>query len=144
MASLTQPRMRLETTLKSISLPLAAGATAWANGIACADTGANVVKPGAAGNANLRKIGEFEESVNNSAGTGTVMVLVNLDHELVGRWYDNATGANAATLSNLFAPVYIQDDHTVTTSASGNSEAGRVWGVDAIKGVLVVSDPETL
>jgi hypothetical protein len=33
----------------------------------------------------------------------------------------------------------MQDDHTVTLSNSGTSKAGRVWGVDAVKGVLVES-----
>lgn len=144
MGALTQARTSKAKTLGTVSLPLGAGLKAFQGGIACADTSAAVVKPGASGNANLLKIGEFAESVDNSAGTGTAQVNVRLDHELDGRWYDNATGGNAVTASNLFADCYILDDHTVTTSSSGNSKAGRVWGVDTIKGVLVVSQPDNI
>lgn len=144
MAALTQARMQRETTLKKVALPLVAGAKAFQGGMACIDTSAAVVRPGVAGNANLVKVGEFNESVDNSAGTGTTLVMVNLDREIIGRWYDNATGGNAATSSNLFQDVYVLDDHTITTSSSGNSKAGRMWGLDAVKGVLVVSLPDSI
>ena len=137
MAALTQARMSITQPLKNIPLPLAAGQTVWMNGIACGDTSAGTVKKGASGNANLLRIGEFMQNLDNSAGTGTIQVMVSLDKEIVVRWYDNATGANAVTSANLFADVYMLDDHTVTTASSGNSKAGRVWGVDAIKGVAV-------
>ena len=137
MAALTQARMPIETRLNTVALPLAASATAWQGGMACADTSAGTVKPGAASNANLLRIGLFAESIDNSASTATTQILVKLDHEVVVQWFDNATGGNAVTSSNLFADVYILDDHTVTTSSSGNSKAGRVWAVDSVKGVAV-------
>jgi hypothetical protein len=139
MASLTQPRLPKETRYKNIALPLGAGLTAWQGGIACLDTAANVCKPGASGNANLIKVGEFLESNNNSAGTGSSYVMVSLDVEIVLKWYDNATGAGNVTSSYLFDDVYVNDDHSVTTTSSGNSEAGRVWALDPIYGVAVQS-----
>jgi hypothetical protein len=126
-----------EDTLKTLALPLAASQKVFQGGIACADTSTNTVKKGASGNSNLKKIGEFAENADNSSGTGSLNVLVNLDHEIVVRWYDNATGGNAITISNFFADVYVLDDHTVTTSSGSNSKAGRVWAVDTIKGVAV-------
>lgn len=137
MAALTQARMGISFTMKNVSLPLAAGEVVFQGGMACVDTSDNVVKEGVAGNANLIRIGEFLENVDNAASTVTADVMVSLDYELRGRWLDSDTGANAVTSANLFEEVYILDDHTVTTSASGNSKAGRVWAVDAVKGVAV-------
>lgn len=139
MSALTQARMPIETRYKSLALPLASGAgmKAWVGGIACLDTVANVAKPGASGNANLVKVGEWMENVDNSGGSAPTQVLVSLDHEVVVRWYDNATGGAAVTTSNLFATAYMLDDHTVTSSSSGNSAIGRVWALDPIKGVAV-------
>lgn len=140
MGALTQARVQREFRSKHLPLPLASGSgmTAFRNGIACIDTSSHTAKPGAAGNANLVPVGEWDQDVDNSAGTASVYVVVNLDKELVARWYDTVTGANAVTAANsLFDEVYIFDDHTVTTASSGNSVAGRVWGVDSIKGVLI-------
>lgn len=137
MAALTAKRMTRFDTLKTVSLPLATQAV-FQGGIACYDTAAlGSVKKGVAGTATLVKIGEFAESADNSGGNSP-RVLVKLDREIFAEWYDNSTGANAATLAaNLFGLVYIADDHTVTTASSGNSVAGRVWDVDSLKGVLV-------
>lgn len=62
--------------------------------------------------------------------------MVNLDREVVARWYDNDTGT-AVVAANVGSDCYILDDHTVTGSSTGNSVAGRVWQVDSVKGVLV-------
>lgn len=139
MAALTQARMPLETRVKNISLPFASGSgqTAYVGGMACLDNSAHLVKVGAASNANLLKVGEFLENVDNSTGAASTTVMVSLDREIVLRWYDSATAGNAVTASNLFTNVYILDDHTVTTSSSGNSVAGRVWVVDSVKGIGV-------
>lgn len=139
MAALTQARMTRETRAKHMSLPLAAGQKVWQGGIACWDTSTGTVKKGAA-STTLVKIGQFDDSIDNSAGTGSVFINVNLDRELVAQWYDNATGANAVAAANQGSDVYIQDDHTVTTASAGNSKAGRVWAVDTVKGVLVQND----
>ncbi|SRR5216684_1629859 len=137
MAALTTKRQTRETRAKHIPLPLAAGQTVYQGGIACGDTSTGTVKKGASGSTTLLRIGEFDENLDNSVPTTTTNVLVNLDHEIVIRWYDNATGANAVAASTLFNDVYILDDHTVTTASSGNSKAGRVWMVDSTNGVGV-------
>lgn len=140
MAALTGPRAARYTTIKSAQFPLGAGLKAYQGGRAYADSSANCVKPGVSGNANLNPIGIFPQTVDNSAGTGTLLCQVDLDKEILIQWLDNATGSNAVTLaSNLFQDVYCLDDHTVTTSSSGNSKAGRVWAVDSVKGVGVQS-----
>lgn len=141
MAALTQAFMGRELRLNSVALPLAGSQSVFQGGMACADTATGTVKKGAAANANLIAIGEFGQTFDNSASTATVQVLVILNKEIVCRWYDNATGANAVLSTDLFSTaVYILDDHTVTKASSGNSAAGRVWAVDSVKGVAVSSN----
>ncbi len=135
MSALNQARTPIELRLKIYPLPLAAGLVAYQGGMACIDISAGTVKPGVAGNANLVRVGEFEESVDNSAGTGTAYVMVNLDKEIVCKWYENSTGGGAIT--TLFGSAYIADDHTVTGTSGSNSVAGRVWATDTVKGVAV-------
>lgn len=145
MGALTDKRMTRFDALDTIALPLKAGQKAFQGAIALADTaGAQVVIGGTAGGSNLLKIGEFAETCDNSAGTGTMTCLVRLDHELFGQWYDNATGSGNITAANLFADAYVLDDHTVTTTVGSNAKAGRIWGVDSVKGVLVVSQPDLI
>lgn len=134
MAALTQARMGITTTWKNIPLPLDAGEVAYLGGIACIDTSAGVCVPGQSGTS-LVKVGEFLETLDNSDSTVTNFVMVSLDHEIVTRWYDNATGGAAVT--DLFSSCYILDDHTVTSTSGGNSVCGRVWALDPVKGVCV-------
>ncbi len=135
MSALTQARSDVVVRFKSVPLPLAAALTAYTGGMACIDIVAGSCKPGVAANANLVRVGSFAESIDNSAGTGTAAVMVKLDKELVGQWYENATGA--AAVVTLFTNAYILDDHTVTVTSGSNSIAGRVWAIDTVKGVLV-------
>jgi hypothetical protein len=134
-AALTQARMPEELRFKSIALPLSASTTAYQGGMACIDSSAGEVTPGAAGNSGLTRIGNFAETCDNSDGTGTAMVVVTLDKEVVCQWYDNATGANA--VDTLFTTAYCLNDQTVTKASSSNSAAGRVWAIDSVKGVAV-------
>ena len=138
MSALTQARFGQFSTYDVVPLPLASGEKVFRNGIACIDTSAHLAKNGASGNANLIPVGEWLDSYDNSAGTGTVQVMCRLYQEITVRWYASDTGGNAVTSSNLYSDVYILDDQTVTTSSSGNSKAGKVWAVDAVKGVGVV------
>lgn len=137
MAALTQARMAREKRMKNIALPLAAGAKAFAGGIACGDTSDGTVKQGQT-STTLVKIGEFAETFDNTSGASAVNVLVSLDREVVARWYDNAGDVVAA---DLFQDAYIVDDHTVALSSATNtrSKAGRIWAVDSAKGVLIES-----
>lgn len=141
MGALAGNTLRPVHTIRALLMPLATQHV-YAGGMACADTSANQVKKGASGNANLIRIGTFDAETDNSAGTGTVLVNVTLEQEIWATWYDNATGSNKITIANFFADAYILDDHTVTSASSGNSKAGRVWAVDAIKGVLISCRPD--
>lgn len=138
MAALTQSRFSPGyTTLKNVPLPIASGTKVFLGGIACLDTSAHLATNAAAGNANLIPVGEWLENTDNTAGPSTIYAMCNLTNEVTIRWYDSDTGGNAVTSGNLYSNVYLLDDHTVTTSSSGNSIAGRVWAVDPVKGVGV-------
>lgn len=136
MAALTQKRMTRFDTLRTVSIPLASGQTVYQGGKACYDTGALGSVKKAAVSTTLVPLGEFAENADNSAGNSP-RVMVKLDREIYAQWYDNVTGANAITTSNLFGSAYFVDDHTVTSASAGASVAGRIWDVDALKGVLV-------
>jgi len=139
MSALTQARMVRTTTMRVVSLPIPGSTKVYQGGMACIDISAGLAKNGAAANANLVRVGTWTETVDNSGSTATSTASVTLEHEIVGTWFANATGANAVTSSDLFADVYILDDQTVTKASSGNSKAGRVWAVDSVNGVLVES-----
>jgi hypothetical protein len=139
MSAITQARTPAEKSFKTKALPLAygAGMIAYRNAAACIDTATGQVKPMAAGNENLIRVGWFEDYYNNSAGSANAYVLVNLDRELFGRWYDNATGENAVT--QLFGLAFPFDNNTFASAGTSGAVAGRVWEIDAVQGVLVVS-----
>ena len=131
MSALTQKRGRKLEKFQSIPLPLASGAgmKATQGGMACVDQSTGTAKPGAAGNANLLRVGVWAESVDNTLGAATTYALVDLDYEIYGQWFDNITGASAVVAANLFQDVYMADDHTITNSSNSgaNSKAGRAW-----------------
>lgn len=138
MSNLTQNRVPKSTfdTLFQVALPIAAQHV-YLNSAACYDTAAlGSLKKAAAGSATLVPIGVFKEEKDNSGGSaGALSALVELQHEIRCYWFENA--GNITLASNLFGLCYWADDHTVTATSTGNSVAGRIWDVDAAKGVLV-------
>lgn len=135
------PRQVAGRTLKDVALTLAGSVKAAQGCRACADTATHTAKPAVAGTSTLKSFGEFMETLDNSASTATTQVMVSLDRQVFARWYENSTGANAVTAAACLydTNIYWADDHTVTTSSSGNSSAGRCWAVDPVYGVLVQS-----
>lgn len=115
--------------MKKTTLPLAAGAKAFQNGMACIDTAAaGGLKQGAV-STTLKPVGTFTQTVDNSAGGTTVPVGVELTREREIEYWDSVTGAGAITAANLFQQVYIADDHELTTVGTGASPYGIVWQV---------------
>lgn len=121
------------SALRSITVPLASGANmkAWRGGMACFDTATGTWKPGIAATSTLIRAGQFAQDFDNSAGSSTAQVLVDLDYEIFGTWWDNATGGAAIAAANLFQDAYILDNHTVTVTAGSNGKAGRAWRLSA-------------
>ena len=64
---------------------------------------------------------------------------VNVDFivELVLWWWDNGTAADAIATTDIGAYAYALDDHTATIVSAAHSHLGKIWAVDAIKGVLI-------
>jgi len=117
------------------SFPLTAGTKSWKGGLAVIDTATGKVKPGAAA-AGLIYIGKFDESVDASAAEKPVSVDLGMEIEVV--WWNNDGTVTAAMVGGV---CYVQDDQTVTATATTRSLAGRVWLVDAIYGVAVQKVP---
>lgn len=135
MAALTKERAQKPFFAKKLRLPMAANLKAWKGGIACFDSGAAGYVTNGKVAATLTRIGVFAESVDNTGGAaGALLVNVELDREVTGQFFANDGTVTAAAIGT---DVYMADDHTVSTTATGASKAGRVWMVDSQLGVAV-------
>lgn len=129
MAALSAKRVTLipNGTIRLIALPLPSGKTAWTGGTACVDSSnPGVVVPGVAGSATLTPIGVFNQDLANTSGSNQ-LVGVTLFKEVELSYFDNVSGGGAVALANILTTGYIADDHSVTTTSSGNSALGRIW-----------------
>jgi hypothetical protein len=133
MAALTARRPNKVKAFTNIELPGTAQAV-WEGGIACWDTSTGLVAK-AAVSTTMIPIGTFVDSKTVASG-GTV--VIQLFKELNAAWMVNLAAAPvlAATCGGL---CYLADDQSVRVDDATNtcSVAGRVWAVDATKGVLV-------
>jgi len=123
-----------ESTWKTKQFTLASGKIAYQGGIACLDRSTGKVVPGAA-SSTLVMIGTFTEDVDASAADA--LVNVDLIREITVRWYANAAGGDAVGAADIGKDCYLLDDATVTITGAAHSLAGRVWAVDATRGVAV-------
>ena len=133
MSATTIPRTPKQAFFQEYPLQLAASQNALQGTIACIDTSANVCTNAVSANANLIAVGDFAETLNNTAST-TAPVLVRFDTGKWLEWVDNDTGT---PVTALYSTCYLLDNHTVTGASSGNSPAGRVWDLDTVRGVLL-------
>lgn len=132
MSALTSARvvLALIQKIKTITYPLLVGAKAFEGGIACYDTAAlGGVKQGAV-STTLVPIGLFRGTFDNTSGSATVPIGVELFEEKSVTWYDSVTGGGAITIANLFQTVYLASDHEATTVSTGASVAGRVFSIN--------------
>lgn len=123
--SLTSDRNTKRRDAELVYVPLAAGAAAYAGGIAVADGG--YAKPGAEA-PGLLALGRFEESVDNSSGSdGDARALV----RMAGAFLYGNSASDAVDASHVGGPCYIEDDETVAGTSGGGerSAAGTVIAV---------------
>jgi hypothetical protein len=132
MTALAIERMTNREVWKRKQFPLAVGNKAWKGGIAAIDLSTGKIEPGHT-ESDLFVIGHFHETVD--ATSAEKLVTVDLDREVWIDWFANDGTSIAAT--DLGSLCYVKDDQSVTLVATGASAAGRVWGVDATKGVAV-------
>lgn len=122
--------------MRQIKRVLKNGEVAHEGGLACIDTadGALVAGDVATG---IVPIGIFIDLPDAGlTGDGTKTVRVRLFKEVLAWWFLNDAGT-PVTDAKFAAAVHILDDQTVSGNATGKSIAGRCWGVDSVKGVLV-------
>lgn len=125
---LTQDRNTPHQDAQLIPVPLAAGVTAYAGGIAVANaTGYGAPGTTATG---LTYLGRFEHFVDNAAGAdGDLTALVRRGKAF--KWKNSA--GDAITQASLGKACYIVDDETVaaTDGTGTRSAAGIVVGIDS-------------
>ncbi len=123
MTALTKDRNTLERDAKHFVDPVAAGAVIHAGALVCLDSAGNLV-PGSV-STTLKARGRAEDSIDNSAGSAG-------DVELLSRkgvfQFENAGDITSAQIET---DVYINDDQTVSSVATGKSIAGRCLAVNA-------------
>jgi hypothetical protein len=89
----------------------------------------------------LIPIGRYrEDQLVASGGTANVEFF----RELNAMWFANSASGDLIAQTEVGSNVYVVDDQTVakTSNSNARSIAGRVWKVDATKGVLVeLSNP---
>ena len=131
MTALSAERMLTHNVFSSRKFTLAASNAAYKGGIACIDLSTGRVERGHV-ETDLFYIGVFAETKASSASEQ--QVLVNLQREVIAYWFINGSSIDDTDIGSL---CYIDDDQTVSTTASGKSYAGRIWDVDTTLGVLV-------
>jgi hypothetical protein len=135
--ALSKPRKTKAVCLNTLKRVLLSAAVAHEGGIACLDLDdSGKARPGAV-DTNLRPVGLFiDVGESGLTGDGTKTVLIRLFREVRCWWFKNDT-TDAVTDAMVGGLCYVFDDETVSSDATGTSVAGRIWAVDATKGVLV-------
>ena len=127
MANLTAPRDTSEIAngATSLVLPVKAKTTIYQGSIVAIGADGYAI-PGKKA-ASLKAAGRAEETIENTGGDGDAVVRVKRGIFV----FDNsATAANKVGIADVLGPCYIEDDHTVTKTATGASVAGLVVRVD--------------
>lgn len=133
MTALAQEKMRRTEPWKYREFTLASGTKGWKHGRA-AFNGSGQVVP-ATSTTGLFMIGVFAHTVDATAAAAPV--TIDLEKEIVVEWFVNATGGDAVAATDVGKLAYQMDDQTVTITATGRSVSGRIWAVDAVKGVAI-------
>lgn len=134
MTALVDERQGNSEVWKYQLFTLLSGKVAFKNGMAAIRLGTGKVVPGAL-ESDLFVLGKFAES--KDASLADKPVNIDLGREVPIEWFANATAGAAVAATDLGALCYILDDQTVSITPQGGSVAGRVWGVDTLKGVAV-------
>lgn len=127
MAALNKERDTAEIAngAKCIALPVKGGITIYQGGLVAIDANGYAIP--AKKSAGITAAGRAEETVENKGGDGELIIRVTRG---VFIFNNTATTANKITAAHVLKPCYIEDDQTVTASATGTSLAGFVIRVD--------------
>lgn len=116
-----------------LTLPVKGSTTIFAGALVCLDATGYAV-PGAVATT-LTAMGIAEETVANAGADGAKSVTVRTSAGELDHLLEN-DGTNAVTIVHVGKAVYVQDDQTVCSLATGRSVAGTCTGVSS-KGVYV-------
>ena len=127
MANLTAPRDTSEIAngATSIVLPVKAKTTIYQGSIVAIGADGYAITGKKA--ASLKAAGRAEVTVENTGSDGDAVVRVSRG---VFVFDNSSTAANKVGIADVLGPCYIEDDHTVTKTATGASVAGLVVRVD--------------
>lgn len=122
-----------QTIARDFTFTLASGQTVWKGALIAIKLGTGTVVE-ATGASDELVIGVAMTDMNASAAAK--QLAVEFPTPVVGIYFANGSSIAATNIGDL---CYVADDQTValTPIASGVSVAGRVWGVDSTRGVLV-------
>lgn len=134
MTALATERQRLTETWATKSYTLKSGTKAYKGGRAAYEVATNKVIPAVSG-IGLIPLGIFARTVD--ATLADKVVPVELEREIQVEWFENATSTDAVAAGDVMKDAFMLDDQTVTITAAGRSRAGRIWAVDATKGVAI-------
>jgi len=134
MTALSNEKMSQTERWGSHLFPLAVGNKGWKNGIAALDLSTGKVEPGHI-ESDLFVIGRFAETID--ATSAEKQIQVNLGREIEIEWFANGGTGSACVAADVGNLCYVDDDQTVTITASGRSVAGRIWAISATQGVAV-------
>lgn len=134
MTALAKDTVRPFRVFREVDLTLASGSIAYKNGRAALNPTTGKVVP-ASSSPTLLMLGRFMRKVDASAADKAVPV--DLEREVRAEWYANHSGGDAVAATDIGRLCYVLDDNTVTITPTNRPIAGRVWEVDATKGVLV-------
>lgn len=127
MAALTKERDTSEIAngAKYLALPVKGGTAIYQGGLVAIDANGYAVPAKKA--TGLTAAGRAEETVENKGGDGELVIRATRG---VFVFNNTATQANKVSGAHLLKPCYMEDDQTVTASATGASIAGLVIRVD--------------
>lgn len=133
MTALLAPRHWRKKSMSVAELAAAASNTYYQGALVGFDTSTGLLIKGQP-STTFWPIGVVAETKVVGSGGGTV--LVHLFRELWAWWFVNDTTVTSAMVGGL---CYVLDDQTVSGTDGSNTRSvmGRVWAVDAAKGVLV-------
>lgn len=118
---------------RDYTFTLASGQTVWKGALIAIKLGTGTVVE-ATGASDELVIGLAMESVN--AASAAKPLAVEFPTPVNGIYFANGSSIAATNIGDI---CYVADDQTValTPIVSGASVAGRIWGVDSVRGVLV-------
>jgi hypothetical protein len=123
MTALTKDRNTAYRDGSAVAHDVAASTMIYAGSLVCVNAAGYAV-PGSV-STTLKAVGRAEENVDNTGGANGDLAIS------VRKGAFNFANAGDVTLAHLETNVYIDDDQTVTSVATGKSVAGKCISVDA-------------